>query len=278
MTISDLKNSTDGELIKEFTRLRGRSDLAMRELVGRHHEQMYARFLAKVKNESDAHDLEQELWIRVARNLHLYKDEGKFEHYLSKIASNIVIDFYRKSGRDKEVMVDTHYGNAADDDVESGWHIDQLESPGQNVEEQLRGNDLAQYLSNVLIPALPVEQRTAWLLRHESEYWEQEQRLEWRHMAELNNMSEEDVSTVFEVARNKLMSGNGNAQAAPVKLDELETLVFLIWTQAQRLDKSTKFTWDYFAEVLGQPVNTMKTRYRAAQKALNKGLSEYMQS
>lgn len=266
-----MKNNTDGELIKLYLQQKGKSDLAMRELVGRHHEQMYARFLSKVKNESDAHDLQQELWTRVARSLHRYKDEDRFTHYLSKLASNIVIDFYRKTGREKELISDMPSGAVAGDDDD--WYLDTVESPGQNAEQQASDSELIQYLSTVLVPQLPVEQRAAWLLRHESEFWDPTKRFEWRHLAELNNMSEEDVFTVFESARHKLMARQDGKRE---DLDELELLVFLVWTQAQRLDKSAKYTWEYFSQLLGQPVNTMKTRYRTAQKTLDKALNEYM--
>lgn len=273
MTSNNLKNASDGELIKHYVQHRGKSDVAMRELVGRHHEQMYARFLSKVKNESDAHDLQQELWSRVAQNLHRYNDEGKFAHYLSKLASNIVIDFYRKAGRDKENLVDTASATANDDDHDD-WQFNQLETPAQNAEEQVSDNELVHHLTTVLIPQLPVEQRTAWLLRHESEYWEPSSRFEWRHLAQLNGLSAEEVATIFDSARYKLMTSTSKGR----DLEEIELLVFMVWTQAQRLDKSANFTWDYFADLLGQPVNTMKTRYRTAQKSLNKSLTEYMQS
>jgi len=128
----------------------------------------------------------------------------------------------------------------------------------------------------VLIPALPVEQRAAWLLRHESEYWEATKPFTWAHIAELNGMSDADVASMFATARDKLLMGSTNGQVT--ELEELELLIFVVWTQAQRYEKSKNFTWEYFAEILGQPVNTMKTRYRSAQKTLDKGLREFMES
>lgn len=275
MTKKDLKDSSDGELIQLYVQHRSESDAALRVLIERHNQQMFDRYLAKVHDKNIASDLVQELWTKVAASLPRYRDEGKFEHYLSKLHSNVRIDFYRKTGRDKEVFVDNQATRTTSDfaDNDNDYYTDNYEDPAQNAEEQVGTDAMAEYLSTVLIPALPVEQRAAWLLRHESEYWELTRRLEWRHLAELNNLTEEETATIFESARHKLMTTGNNSV-----LEEIELLVFLVWTQAQRLDKSQKFTWDYFAELLGQPVNTMKTRYRTAQKSLQKSLTEYMQS
>jgi len=277
MTKTDLKNSSDGELIQLYVQHRGESDAALRVLIERHNQQMFDRFLAKVHDKTIASDLVQELWTKVAASLPRYKDEGKFEHYLSRLHSNVRIDFYRKSGREKDVFVDNQAMRSSSDFTESDndYYTDNYEDPGQNAEEQVSNDALAKYLSEVLIPALPVEQRAAWLLRHESEYWEPGRRFEWRHLAELNNLTEQETAAIFEAARYKLMTAVKSS--ADNALEEIEVLVFLVWTQAQRLDKSQKFTWDYFAELLDQPVNTMKTRYRTAQKSLQKSLTEYMQ-
>lgn len=278
MTNSNLKESSDAELIQLYVAHRSESDAALRVLIERHNQQMFDRYMAKVHDKTIASDLVQELWTKVAANLHRYKDEGKFEHYLSRLHSNVRIDFYRKSGKDKALFVDNQGGHTTDDFAESDneYYTDNHEDPAQNAEEQVSNDALAEYLSGVLIPALPVEQRAAWLLRHESEYWEPARRFEWRHLAELNNLTEEQTAAIFESARHKLMTTTTNGSKGT--LEEIELLVFLVWTQAQRLDKAQKFTWDYFAELLGQPVNTMKTRYRTAQKSLQQSLTEYMQS
>jgi len=278
MSKSDLKDRSDGDLIQLYVQRRNESDAALRVLIERHNQKMFDRFLSKVHDKTIASDLVQELWTKVAANLHRYKDEGKFEHYLSKLHSNVRIDFYRKSGRDKDVFVDNQAARTTSDlaNGDNEFYADNYEDPGQDAEQQVSNDALAKYLSEVLIPALPIEQRAAWLLRHESEYWEPARRFEWCHLAKLNNLTEEQTAAIFDSARHKLMTTatTGNHSA----LEEIELLVFLVWTQAQRLDKSQKFTWDYFAEILGQPVNTMKTRYRTAQKSLQKSLAEYMQS
>lgn len=276
MTDNNLQERSDGELIERYVRQRSGSDAALRVLIERHNQQMFNRFIAKVGDKAIASDLVQELWTKVAANLHRYKEDGKFEHYLSKLHSNVRTDYFRKTSREKQHILSNQHIRTSDDFAESDdeYYCNNKEDPGQNPEDRFSNDALAEYLSGVLIPALPVEQRTAWLLRHESEYWEPTRRLAWRHLADLNSLTEEETAAVFESARLKLMTHTRKKDA----LEEIELLVFLVWTQAHRLDKSQKFTWDYFAELLGQPVNTMKTRYRTAQMSLQKGLTEYMQS
>jgi len=273
MTSNKLEHCTDGELISRYVKHRSDSDTAMRVLIQRYRSSLHSRLLAGVHNKDDVNDLQQELWSRVARNLHRYQDHGKFEHYLSKIKTSVLTDYYRKGGREKEIFSDQPIRQ---DDDEPNALVDSYVDETQDTEQQASDSELIQHLTMVLIPALPVEQRAAWLLRHESEYWEASRPFEWSHLAKLNGMSEKDASLVFETARNKLMSGSTNGKVTT--LDETELLIFLVWTQAQRYEKTTNFTWDYFAEILGQPVNTMKTRYRTAQKTLDKGLREYMTS
>ena len=146
MTDSNLKDRSDAELIQLYVQHRGESDGALRALIERHNQQMFDRFLAKVHDKTIAADLVQELWTKVAASLHRYKDEGKFEHYLSKLHSNVRIDFYRKSGRDKDVFVDNKSVGANDDFTErdNDYYANNLEDPGQNTEEQVSNDALAE--------------------------------------------------------------------------------------------------------------------------------------
>lgn len=269
-----IENLSDGNLISMYQDQN--SELAMRTLVSRHHGKLRSRFLRELRNEADAKDLEQQLWLRVVRDLKNYRDDGKFPHFLSRIASNLLKDHWRATGRRNKVFSTSD--NFGDDDqsyAESA--AERYQDPSPNSEKQASDSELVQYLVSVLVPALPVEQRAAWLLRHESEYWESDSRLEWQHLADLNGISEAEAWNHFETAREKLMTSSHDKKPSP-QLNEQELLVFLVWTQAQRLNKEQQFTWSDFAHLLGVPENTMKTRYRTAQKTLGDGLKTHMQS
>lgn len=269
-----LDNQTDGDLISMY--LNQNSEVAMRTLVSRHHGRLRARFLKEVQNLADAKDLEQQLWLRVVRDLKNYREDGKFAHLLSRIASNLLKDHWRASGRKNKVFSTSYSDDSDDGKSGSDLAIEHYQDPSPDGEKHLINNELVEYLVKELVPALPVEQRTAWLLRHESEYWESDSRLEWEHLAELNGMSTEDTWNSFETSRKKLMSACHDKSTA--NLDEQELLIFLVWTQVQRLNKEQQFTWPYFARLLGVPENTMKTRYRSAQKTLSDGLKTHLQA
>lgn len=274
-----LRDLSDGELIQRY--IDEQNQEAMRELVNRHHDRLYSRFLNELKNVADAKDLEQQLWLQVHRNLGSYKDDGRFAHYLSRIASNLLNDFWRQKGRRANVIADTQIRTSAQDDNAGSddFLLNSFQDPSPDEEEKLISSELIEHLVTELIPQLPVEQRTAWLLQHESEHWETGKRLDWHHLAQLNGVDESTIWKTFESARNKLMVNalsNSSEQRSPLTGEE--TLVFVVWSQAQRLTKEQVFTWDYFAEILGVPTNTMKTRYRAAQKFLSEGLKARLEA
>ena len=268
--MSSIQNLSDGELITLYTQ--EKSESAMRTLVGRHHASLHSRFRRELPDEADARDLQQKLWLKVVVNLKNYKDEGKFANYLSRIAGNLITDFRRGKGRQGEVIV----ANQSIDGETDTYDMALSELPegdsGEAESNRLDNDGMVEYLVKVLIPALPAEQRAAWLLQHESGYWDYDNRLDWSHLAELNGLDVEETWQFFESAREKLIVGSKDS----VPLEELENLIFLVWTQAQRLKKEQKFTWDYFAHLLGVPQETMKTRYRAARLKLSEGLKEQM--
>ncbi len=274
--MSTFTELADSELIRLYQQ--DKNENAMRTLVCRHTDRIYARFAREVRNEADAKDLEQQVWLQVVRNLHSYIDEGKFSHYLARIASNLLMDFWRARGRKSEVFAEqpAHGGNDDDRDSTQRYATAGPQSFTADEEQNSINEEQVDYLIRVLIPNLPVEQRTAWLLRHESEYWETDKRLDWASLAMLNGLTEESAWTTFENARLKLFTAM-HQKSSQSALDGVESIVFMMWTQAQRLRKAQAFTWEYFSELLDIPVNTMKTRYRAAQKSLNDGLLERFQ-
>lgn len=271
--MSSMNDLTDGELISLY--LQRDSEPAMRSLVGRYHAKLHARFRRELPDEADAQDLQQQLWLKVVGSLKNYKDEGKFAHYLSRIAGNLITDFRRSKGRQSDVIMHNEALDGQTDLYDKA--LNELPEGGSTESEinKLSNDSLVEYLVKVLIPALPVEQRTAWLLQHESEYWDYNNRLDWAHLAELNGINVDETWKHFEGARFKLLTGA--KASASTQLEEMENLIFLVWTQAQRVVKEQKFTWDYFAHLIGVPEETMKTRYRSARLKLGEGLKEQMQ-
>lgn len=264
----NLQSLTDGELIDEF--LTAKNERAFDTLLRRHYQRLYRRFCSKLRDEEKAHDLCQTLWMRVLSNLSEYRDDQKFEHYLNTIATNLVKDHWRGDRSGEELSL---YDEEGVDISESGGY-EQVNGPELDEERRYVSRQAVDTLIHEVIPGLPCDQRLVYLLRHESEFWDSKQPFEWQHLAELNGLSVEEASEIFQDVRDRLLR-NINGSEPKTELDCLENLVFLLWTQAQRLDKSVKHTEQYFADLLNISVNTFKTRYRASVKALGEGMDKW---
>jgi RNA polymerase sigma-70 factor (ECF subfamily) len=261
------ENLSDYELVQLYTKQR--DEQAFETLVRRYYRYVMKRFITKV-NQTEAEDLSQQLWIRVLGHLDSYQDEGKFTAFLSTIARNLLNDHWRKAGVRAKVDVEW--------DEEGLDHNAQFSSHTGSAEDEYIRQSAVRHLTCELIPALPCSQRMIYLLRHESEYWEEKSRLEWNNLAELNGIDVATAWSRFDSARAKFLKRLSNANSDiqnGSEVDDEELLMFLVWTQAQRPDKAKKYTEAYFADLLSVPVSTLKTRYQAASKQLASGMSEW---
>jgi len=258
------KEPTDAELISDF--VNSKSAEAFETLVRRHYNVIHGRLLSITRNSADADDLSQKLWLRVLENLPNYKDNQKFPNFLNTVATNLVRDEWRKLSIRKQSSLDELMEESSQDGAGNLLLADEEE-----ISEKISNRTEISHLVKVLIPKLGVKLRAVFLLRHESEYWDDKQPFQWQHLAELNNLDVDQVVARFIEVRDFLLSGT-----KPVtELVDDDRLIFLTWTQAQRFDKSAKQTETYLASLLGIPVNTFKTRYRAALAELSDGLERW---
>lgn len=255
---------TDWDLIRRY--LDHADERAFEQLMTRHYDSVYRRLLSHCKHPDDAADMAQQLWIRVVNNLDSYQDDGRFPSFLMRSTTNMLTDYWRRKGVRDQVIQQNF---AAD---EEGDAIELAADLGADTGALHEAQDQVAHLTRTLIPSLVCEQRLAFLLMHESEHWEEKHRLGWHHLAELNGIDAKEAWQRFEQVRNGLLE---RLHAPAGEQPDCESLlVFLIWTQAQRLDKRQSFTWDYFSEILGVSTNTLKTRYRTALKKLAQGLKD----
>ena len=89
---------TDQQLIEKYI---AGDEGAFASLLARHEKKVYQYILSKVKDESLADDLFQDVFIKVINTLKLgrYTEEGKFIHWVLRISHNYVIDHFRKTNR-----------------------------------------------------------------------------------------------------------------------------------------------------------------------------------
>lgn len=74
-------------------------EAAFGTLVQQHYEAIFRRVLAVTRNEHDARDVCQEVWVTVWRNLQDYRGESRFSTWVYAIATRRAIDHLRKRRR-----------------------------------------------------------------------------------------------------------------------------------------------------------------------------------
>lgn len=91
---------TDEELLDE---IKLGSQAAMEVLVKKHYKSIFAYVYRKVGDYHQAYDLTQEVFVKMMKALHQYKEKDKFNHWLLKIAVNHCRDYFRsRSFKQKE--------------------------------------------------------------------------------------------------------------------------------------------------------------------------------
>ncbi len=169
--MSTLKTMSDEELALAYIDGNNR---AFDELLTRNQEKIFTYIMYVVKDEDLANDLFQETFLKVITKLqnHQYADSGKFVWWLTRIAHNVIIDYYRAQKSDKVVDAprENDLSNLRSDNVMDG-----------NRENELSN---AQVLKDVkrLMDALPEAQRDVVYMRFYQE-------LSFKEIAKLTNVS-----------------------------------------------------------------------------------------
>ena len=93
-----LSSLSDSELIRLYI---DNNERAFEVLLKRYKNQVYKFIYLKVKDVDLANDIFQESFIKVVQNIKAgkYNEEGKFLPWATRIAQNLVIDYYRKHGK-----------------------------------------------------------------------------------------------------------------------------------------------------------------------------------
>lgn len=96
-------DATDADLEEAepalIRRAQAGDEAAFGEIVRAHHERVFRRVVAITRNEHDARDISQEIWLTVWRSLKDYRGDAKFSTWLYSIATRRSIDQLRKNQR-----------------------------------------------------------------------------------------------------------------------------------------------------------------------------------
>lgn len=100
-----MKTLTDDMLVASYSQ--GNNE-AFDELLARHQTRIYNYILMMVKNEDAANDIFQDTFVKVVTTLKQgrYTDTGRFAAWLTRIARNLVIDYFRQEKSQGKLSTD----------------------------------------------------------------------------------------------------------------------------------------------------------------------------
>jgi RNA polymerase sigma-70 factor (ECF subfamily) len=143
----------DQELIYQY--LDG-NEQAFEELLNRYKDKIYTSIYLFVKDQSQAEDIFQEVFIKIIDTLRKgkYNHEGKFVQWAMRIAYNMCVDQFRRNKRRTVVQP-----------TETFDIFDVLQSGELNAEQSIMRSQTHQKV-RTLVDMLPAEQREVVILRH----------------------------------------------------------------------------------------------------------------
>lgn len=132
------------------------NDEAFEVLLNRHKSKVYTAIYLIVKDRYAAEDLTQETFIKAINTIRSgrYNEEGKFGPWVSRIAHNIAIDYFRKCQRHPEIVLE-----------DGSWVFDAMDFSEDSFEDKQIQKDNKAILRN-LIKELPEEQKRVLIMRH----------------------------------------------------------------------------------------------------------------
>jgi len=145
---------SDNELVNRF--IAGESK-AVEELIHRYKKRVFTYIYFNVRNKDLAEDLFQDTFIKVIKSFQdgKYQDNGRLLSWITRIAHNLIIDYYRRSKQ---------LNTCSNDDYE----MDLFNSPKyseDNIEQVMVTNQIFNDVRR-LVDELPDDQKEIILLRH----------------------------------------------------------------------------------------------------------------
>jgi RNA polymerase sigma-70 factor, ECF subfamily len=80
---------------------------ALAELYDRHFDGIYRYLFTRVRHQADAEDLTEQVFLKMVDSIQRYRSRGvAFSSWLYRIAHNLLVDRYRRSGRETVELSD----------------------------------------------------------------------------------------------------------------------------------------------------------------------------
>ena len=169
--MKEMEGMTNEELALLYV---GGNNKAFDELLQRTQQKLFAYIMFVVRNEDLANDIFQETFVKVITKLQegKYTDSGKFTFWLTRIAHNAIMDWYRaqKSAHTIDLTDDNNLSNLQGDEVRDTFRESEMVN--------------AQIMRDVkrMMEALPAPQREVVYMRFYQE-------LQFKEIAEITGVS-----------------------------------------------------------------------------------------
>ena len=135
---------TDQEIVNEYCE--SKSDRAANALIRKYSSFVYFTAFRYVKNQHDAQDISQDVFVKVLSKLHTFKNQSSLQTWIYSITANHSKNFLRKKSLrkflriDKEIAFDIEdkYQNTAQDNLETTESNQLLLKELENLPEKQR--------------------------------------------------------------------------------------------------------------------------------------------
>jgi RNA polymerase sigma-70 factor (ECF subfamily) len=178
----------DEENVRLMLRVKGGDMRAFEQLVELHQHAMIGTAARMLGNLDDAHDIAQQVFLRVWKSAPRYEPSAKFTTWLFTIMRNLVFNEMRRKGRRKEVSLEQEN----DDDAPKQYADLTAPAPDHLTQQE----ELEQALDKA-IAALPEKQRLAVVLRRQED-------MPYEQICEVLRMSLPAVKSLLFRARTEL--------------------------------------------------------------------------
>lgn len=142
-------------------------------LLNRHKDRVFSYILHIVKDREQAEDIFQETFVKAIMTIKQgrYTDSGKFSAWISRIAHNLIIDFYRQEKAENTVSTDSDVTDM----------LNRRDLAEENIEDRLVSEQIQEDVRRI-IDALPESQREVLVMRYYRD-------MSFKEIAEATNVS-----------------------------------------------------------------------------------------
>jgi RNA polymerase sigma-70 factor (ECF subfamily) len=117
-------NSSDEEIVAEY--LSTQNVAYFDVLYRRYSTKIFGKCISLLKNEMQAQDAMQDIFMKILLNLSKFSGKSKFSTWIYSITYNFCIDLIRKKKKDKSILVDdiSRVHDTPDDDIEDRFLLE----------------------------------------------------------------------------------------------------------------------------------------------------------